>query len=113
MQLKMVYDGKIIDGYMLNIKTTGTGDLQQSKAFTFSVLVRSSAWVRLNWVPIYSEHDGRYVHVPEFNSMRNAGRLSAEMLSGYIETVAVPKEDSSGKITQTDLANDKSRDPNL
>jgi len=103
MQLKIMYDGKLVDGYMLNISTSTTGDLEQSKSFTFSVLVRASRWIRMNLIPVYSSHDNRYISVDEFNSMRNAGRLAGDFLSGYIEHIQVDKNDPSGTVTPTDI----------
>jgi len=102
MQMKMIYDGRIIDGYMLSISTTATGDMEQSKSFTFSVLVRKSAWARINLMPIYSTNLGRYIQVDEFNGMRNAARLSGEFLAGSIETAALDETIPDGFIVESD-----------
>jgi len=104
MQLKMVYDGRIIDGYMLNINTTSTGDMEQSKSFTFSVLVRKSGWVRMNLVPIYSEQNRRLVQQEEFNSMSNLTRLNSEFLTGAIDQALENRTSADGKVAQTDIA---------
>jgi len=101
MQLKIIYDGKIIDGYMLNIETTTTGDSEQSKSFTFSVLVRKSNWIRINLMPIYSANAKGFINVAEFNGMRNAARLSGEFLAGTIETAMLDENIPDGFITET------------
>lgn len=108
MQLKMIYDGKIIDGYMLNISTTSTGDVEQTKSFTFSILVRRSGWVRMNLMPIYSSNvgeNGAYINVNEFNGMRNASRLTSEFLAGTIETAMLDENIPDGFITDTEPSN--------
>lgn len=103
MQLLMIYGGKIIDGYMLNISTTSTGDLEQSKSFTFAVLVRKSSWVRMNLVPVYSEQTRRLVQQEEFNSMSNFTRLNGEFLAGAIDQALEDRNAAEGIMTQTDI----------
>ncbi|RLI55313.1 MAG: hypothetical protein DRP09_10340 [Candidatus Thorarchaeota archaeon] len=102
MQLKMIYDGRIIDGYMLNINTTSTGDVEQTKSFSFSVLIRKSGWVRMNMVPVYSSNAGRYVNTEQFNGMDNSPRLGGELLSGTIETASIDESIPEGFITNTE-----------
>jgi len=108
MQMKMIYDGKIVDGYMINISTTSTGDLEQSKSFTFAVLVRKSGWLRMNLVPVYSAETRRLVQKEEFNSMSNLTRLNGEFLAGAIDQSLEDRNSADGKVTQTDIVPIKS-----
>lgn len=48
MKTKFVYDGKIVDGYILGINVKSTSDNYFLKQFDFSVLVRGVTWARTN-----------------------------------------------------------------
>lgn len=43
------YDGKIINGYMLNINTSIDGQNPYMKQFSFNVLVKNETWYRMNF----------------------------------------------------------------
>lgn len=79
MQFKMMYDGKLIDGYMININVNSTADVEASKAFTFAILVRDVQWIRMNLVPVESDAGGSLGLTPKFNSLTNIARLSGTM----------------------------------
>jgi len=48
--MKLAYDGKIIDGYLLNVETVTKAESQYHKAFTFTVLVTNERFFRYNYV---------------------------------------------------------------
>ena len=50
MTMKLAYDGKIIDGYLLNVETITKSENQYHKAFNFTVLVSSEQFFRYNFV---------------------------------------------------------------
>lgn len=78
MQTKFIYDGKIVDGYMLNISTSQTAADQLIKTFQFTVLVKGLYWARVNKVPrVNSVVHGtdRYLLEEQFNGLNNLGRL--------------------------------------
>lgn len=65
MKTKFVYDGKIIDGYILGITVESSSQSPLLKQFEFSVLVRGVTWVRTNII------DSNYqVIVDEFGGLR-------------------------------------------
>lgn len=49
-QMLIAYDGKIIDGYILNINTMINSNNPFMKAFSFTVLVKGENWYRTNIV---------------------------------------------------------------
>jgi len=44
------YDGKVIDGFILNLTSQTSVGMEQVKNFTMTVLVRKEDWVRFNYV---------------------------------------------------------------
>jgi hypothetical protein len=67
MNMKLAYDGKMIDGYILNIETSTKSDNQFHKAFTFTVLVRDEKFFRYNYVTARPNQP----MTREFNAMSN------------------------------------------
>jgi len=76
-QTKFIYDGKIIDGYMLNIQTAQTAADQLIKTFQFTVLVKGIYWMRTNLVPRLKGIPGneKVIMDREYNSLVNVNRL--------------------------------------
>lgn len=75
MQMKIVYDGRIVDGYMLNIMTSTAAATPYMKQFTFTILVRSANWIRTNLIQRYNPGFGATVQEEGFNIMSNVERL--------------------------------------
>lgn len=81
-QTKFIYDGKIVDGYMLNITTAQTAADQLIKTFQFTVLVKGLYWARTNLVPTQKNlFSNRLVMEERFNGLDNTHRLNKENLS--------------------------------
>lgn len=72
MQMIISYDGRLVDGYMLNIATTHTAANQLVKAFQFTVLVKESIFIRNNFD---RDIDGS-PNGSGLNSMGNTHRLA-------------------------------------
>jgi len=88
MEMKIVYDGRIVDGYILNMSTVNTSGQPFMKNFAFSMLVRGTSWLRENFVakrsiPGYPEGYGR---VREFNGFSNEYRLSKQYQTGILSS---------------------------
>ena len=49
-KVKILYDGKIIEGYMLQVSTTSDANVPNLKLFTFIVLVKNEDWMRVNYI---------------------------------------------------------------
>ena len=87
MEMKIVYDGRIVDGYILNISTINTSGQPYMKTFGFSVLVRSTSWLRENYVSskgILGLH-GAYNTKPELNGFSNENRIAQYYQTGVID----------------------------
>jgi len=87
-QTTFVYDGRIIDGYMLDIQTQHTAADQLIKNFTFTVLVRGSFWIRNNVVSLSDfgyETDAQRETV--FNGLSNLYRLRRYQATGDIQVI--------------------------
>jgi len=73
---KLVYDGRIVDGYMLNLRTVTTAARQQIKEFAFTMLIKDVQWVRTNLIPTLQAGNSRTVIEHEvYNGLSNAQRL--------------------------------------
>jgi len=96
MQMKMVYDGKIIDGYMINLNAGGTSDVPSQKSFSFNVLIRDVQWIRFNLIPARGNIGVGWV--PAYNKLTNIPRLS-----GSLRDQPRPF-DGAGDISQPSLA---------
>lgn len=73
---KFIYDGKIVDGYMLNITTNQTASDNIIKQFQFTILVRGFYWIRKNLIPTITSNSNRITFKEEFNGLSNARRLT-------------------------------------
>jgi len=79
MQFKLMYDGKLVTGYMINISSNSTTEFPASKAFTFSVLVRDIQWIRFNLIPVESNTTDILGYTPKWNALTNIPRLSGQV----------------------------------
>jgi len=87
MMTKFVYDGRIVDGYMINLAVTSTSEAPLIKSFQFSVLVRRTYWIRDNIIPKRSvaaigreiEDDGG------LNLMSNRFRIPEQIYKGTVD----------------------------
>jgi hypothetical protein len=80
MQTIVFYDGRLVDGYLISIATTHTAADQVIKPFNFTVLVKSTAWVRFNMTVL---PDG-YVATPTLNRLKNYHRMDRYLNSGSL-----------------------------
>ena len=102
-QVKFIYDGKIVDGYMLNIATSQTAADQLIKSFQFTVLVKGFNWVRTNLVPQLkqlSDGSNKIRLIEEFNGLSNVHRLNKENLTDLISHPNTIVSTSEGKVTR-------------
>lgn len=76
MQMKIMYDGKIISGYMINLAVDSTAKFESTKDFRFTILVNDIKWTRLNYVSQMVGDLGRRQLSEAWNSMDNRHRLS-------------------------------------
>lgn len=74
-------DGKIIEGYMLNISATKTAETSLKKDFSFSLLVRNIYWVRNNIV-VYTTSDGQIAYRLGYNELNNIARFPLTLSEG-------------------------------
>lgn len=94
MRMTITYDGKVVEGYLINISTTRTAETSFKKDFSFTLLVRDSFWIRNNLVAT-SGPDGRITYERKFNGMSNVARLQKHRLRMGIEDAI--NSDSSGE----------------
>ena len=71
-KMKIMYDGKIIGGYLLRIRTITTADSPHTKTFSFSVVVTDEEFMRQNMAVI---NDGSGTNGLGFNIMNNSHRV--------------------------------------
>jgi hypothetical protein len=83
MQTIIFYDGRLVDGYLLNISTTHTAADQVIKPFNFTVLVKNTAWVRFNTAVL----TGGAVDYPRLNWLKNYHRMDRYLNSGALSPV--------------------------
>jgi hypothetical protein len=89
MRMKILYDGKIVDGYILNIMTSITADTIMMKQFSFSVLVTSSPrWVRFNILKDDTVDKFTGVKLNQYNSFSNKERAMQSGMSNLIDEVS-------------------------
>lgn len=95
--MKIIYDGRIVDGYMISISTTNTADQQYLKQFQFTVLVRASAWLRSNIIRTKrSSNPGSELAVVEaFNGLSNVGRFSGNVLDEIFPLSEIDKRNQA------------------
>ena len=93
MKTKFVYDGKIVDGYILGISVKTTAQNQNLKQFQFSVLVRGVTWARTNIIDTnYKVQIDKFGQATQlikqervFNGMTNKTRHKNLDLTGYVQ----------------------------
>lgn len=71
MKMKVVYDGRVVDGYMTAIKTATTAVSSREKEFTFSVLVTGRSWIRYN--KVYGSVDPAETKLNYLSNIHRAG----------------------------------------
>lgn len=81
-KIQFLYDGKMIEGYLLQISTTGDAQAPNIKMFNFVVLVKSENWLRVNYIQTgYREGETGTTQVGQFgevlNGLSNVNRFLA------------------------------------
>jgi len=70
-KMKISYDGKIVGGYLLNIKTIISADAPHTKTFSFTIIVTDENYMRQNAVV----KAGKFTSESDFNRMNNSHRV--------------------------------------
>lgn len=70
-KMKIVYDDKIIGGYLLNIQTVLSADTPHTKSFSFTVILTDEGYLRDNAEVVNGEFTGR----SRFNYLNNTHRV--------------------------------------
>ena len=81
MQTKLMVDGQIIDGYLLNVSVVHNSQTPTIKEFSFSMIVKGTSWIRMNTTHSGGIQDGFGQNVDVFNGLSNLNRI------GYVETM--------------------------
>jgi hypothetical protein len=72
--MKIIFDGKIVDGYMVSIMTSSDAQNELIKSFEFSVLVRNVKWIRTNLIKVKSGNGDDIRYQEELNGLTNQYR---------------------------------------
>ena len=70
-KMKIAYDGKVVGGYLINVKTSISADQPHTKAFSFTVIITDENYLRNNAVVNGTEFTGEL----GFNQMNNGHRV--------------------------------------
>ena len=70
-KMKIAYDGKIVGGYLMNIKSNTSADNHISKSFSFTLIVTDENFVRMNAVV----KDRKITGESGFNQLNNSHRV--------------------------------------
>ncbi len=78
---KFMYDGKIVNGLMLNISISSAAGTPHLKMFSFSVLVIKEEWIRINIVPSTDSQIGQdhFYMENRMNGLTNIHRISSDL----------------------------------
>jgi hypothetical protein len=98
-KMKLVYDSKIVGGYIMNIKTVLSGDTPHSKTFSFTVIITDEGYLRDNAVVKNKEFTGE----SGFNQLNNGHRVIDQYPSIVHESTELTTEANSNKSTSTNL----------
>lgn len=96
MQMKIVYDGRIVDGFMLNITVANAADTPYMKQFSFTALVRSSHWLRTNLIPLINSTGSSHGQERGFNVMSNVARIRNLNRENALSSL---EDDTSGVVS--------------
>jgi len=93
MKMKIMYDGKIVDGYMISISTISEAMVESLKAFTFTVLVKKVDWVRMNIIIPRNSNGEALYFTHELNGMTNQYRFIGE---SFEDSLAMTEDPAAG-----------------
>ena len=91
--MKIMYDGKIVDGYMISISTISEAMVESLKAFTFTVLVKKVDWVRMNIIIPRNSNGEALYFTHELNGMTNQYRFIGE---SFEDSLAMTEDPAAG-----------------
>jgi hypothetical protein len=75
--MKIVYDNKMISGYMMNISTGMDASTPLTKQFRFSILVNAPVqWIRTNYHAKQANGNGSFFYYEDSNSLDNTARVA-------------------------------------
>ena len=78
MVMRVVYDGRIAEGYMVDVSTNTASGTISSKSFSFQVLITKTGWVRYN-----STKNHNSPNETKLNYMANTDRLRDQHLGDF------------------------------
>ena len=84
MTMKIIYDGRLIDGYILSVNTVNTAENPFLKQFQFQVLVRASSWIRSNIIAKSIANSYNFSYSEVTNGLSNPNRLRYNSLGSAI-----------------------------
>lgn len=70
-KMKLVYDGKMVGGYLMNINTVMTGETPHSKSFSFTMILTDEGYMRENAKILSKKFTGE----SGFNALDNTHRV--------------------------------------
>lgn len=92
MTMKMIYDGRLIDGYIISVGSISTAENPMIKQFQFQVLVRASAWIRSNIIAVRQANSNIYSYKEMVNALSNPNRLKHNSLTELFNMSSVDKQ---------------------
>lgn len=76
MKMKIIYDGRIAEGYIIRINTVTNASDPSMKQFTFTLLVTDSSFLRINKIPI-GKNGATLMGI---NYLSNMNRMPVELI---------------------------------
>jgi len=89
----IAYDGRVLDGYILNISTQHTAADKLIKPFQFTILIRDSYWIRRNYsnegLELNKFHNKQRVqkYLNEGNTMGAVVDYNGKVIAGAVEGI--------------------------
>jgi len=94
-KMKIVYDNKIVGGYLMNIKTVLSGDTPHSKTFSFTVIITHEGYLRDNAVVLGT----KVVEASGYNQMNNAHRV-VDQYPSLLSAAEIQKAEQTSEANQ-------------
>ena len=101
-KMKISYDGKVVGGYLMNIKTVVSADTPYTKTFSFTVVITDENFLRDNAVVKNGEFTGQ----AGFNQLNNAHRV-VEQYPSLISSELVTKGEITSDVENGQNTNTK------
>jgi len=100
MQTKIMISGQIIDGFLLDVSVSHEASIEALKQFRFTVLVKGSSWIRINYINIADLNgldDFGHKLISEkkrlsFNGLSNVGRNASDSLIDKVSSISKQRQ---------------------